>query len=135
MLCDITNIKSYARVKSMKKSISDFESVFVYGGTISLDVFKKAFNSEGVSSEFKDTAYAELCSKLDGGFTVFEKSCDDYIMGFMRTAKYKSLTVEPLLAYIYAVETEVKTVRIIVNGKLNNINTDIIKERLRSAYV
>ena len=40
-----------------------------------------------------------------------------------------------MLAYIYAVETEVKTVRIIVNGKLNGIDTEVIKERLRDAYV
>ena len=72
---------------------------------------------------------------MDEGFTVFEKSCDDYLMAFMRDAKYKSLTVEPLLAFIYAVETEVKTVRIIVNGKLNGIDTEVIKERLRDAYV
>ena len=56
-------------------------------------------------------------------------------MAFMRDAKYKSLTVEPLLAFLYAVETEVKTVRIIVNGKLNGIDTEVIKERLRDAYV
>ncbi len=134
-LCDITNLKSYNRIKNMKKTFSDFESVFVHGGTVSLDTFKKAFNADGASGGFKETAYNDLALKMDEGFTVFEKSCDDYLMAFMRDAKYKSLTVEPLLAFIYAVETEVKTVRIIVNGKLNGIDTEVIKERLRDAYV
>ena len=134
-LCDLTNLKSFARLKNMNKSVTEFENVYVSGGSISLDVFKRAFNAEGTSGGFKETAYSALASKMEEGFTVFEKACDDYLMAFMRDAKYKSLTVEPLLAYIYAVETEVKTVRIIVNGKLNGIDTEVIKERLRDAYV
>jgi len=43
--------------------------------------------------------------------------------------------MEPMVAYIYARETEVKTVRIIMSGKINGIEADIIKERLRDAYV
>ena len=69
------------------------------------------------------------------GFTVFERLCDNFIMRFIREAKYRSLTMEPMAAYIYARETEVKTVRIIMSGKLNDIDADIIKERLRDAYV
>lgn len=133
-LCDITNLKSYIRLKNMKKNIADFERVFVAGGTVGIDTFKKAFNSDSTSG-FKDTAYSSLTAEMENGFTAFEKSCDNYLMSFMRDAKYKSLTAEPMLAYIYAVETEVKTVRIIVNGKLNGIDTEVIKERLRDAYV
>ena len=58
-----------------------------------------------------------------------------FIMSYIKDAKYKSLTMEPMVAYIYARETEVKTVRIIMSGKINGIEADIIKERLRDAYV
>ena len=44
-------------------------------------------------------------------------------------------TGEPLLAYIYAKETEIKVIRIIMVGKLNNIAEEVIRERLRDIYV
>ncbi|HBF8938183.1 TPA: V-type ATPase subunit, partial [Clostridioides difficile] len=71
----------------------------------------------------------------DSGFTVFEKLCDDYLMEYVRGAKFKPLTLEPLIAYLYAKESEIKTIRIILTSKLNNIDADTIKERLRDAYV
>lgn len=72
---------------------------------------------------------------MDSGFTVFEKLCDDYLMEYVREAKFKPLTLEPLIAYLYAKESEIKTIRIILTSKLNNIDADTIKERLRDAYV
>ncbi len=96
---------------------------------------KTAFNAENPASGFKGTYYEALCESMAKGFTAFEKQCDDYLMLFVKDAKYISLTLEPLVAYIYARETEVKTVRIILNSKVNNIDPDVIKERLRDAYV
>ena len=72
---------------------------------------------------------------MSQGFTVFEKLCDNYLMDFVKDAKLKSLTLEPLVAYLYAKETEMKSVRIILTSKLNHIDAQIIKERLRDAYV
>ncbi|HCT63785.1 MAG TPA: V-type ATP synthase subunit C [Lachnospiraceae bacterium] len=134
-VCDITNLKTFLRFKNMKKPFEMFTEVFVAGGILGLDSFKTAFNAENPAAGFKGTYYAELCKNMTKGFTVFEKKCDDYIMLFIRDAKYKSLTLEPMIGYIYAKETEVKTVRIIFNSKVNNIDSDIIKERLRDAYV
>ncbi len=56
-------------------------------------------------------------------------------MEYVRGAKFKPLTLEPLIAYLYAKESEIKTIRIILTSKLNNIDADTIKERLRDAYV
>jgi len=134
-VCDLTNLKSFLRIKNMKKTFEMFAEVFVAGGILGLDSFKTAFNAENPSAGFKGTYYEALCESMTKGFTAFEKKCDDYIMLFIKDAKYKSLTLEPMVAYIYARETEVKTVRIILNSKVNNIDPDVIKERLRDAYV
>ncbi|MCQ4725398.1 V-type ATP synthase subunit C [Anaerotignum faecicola] len=132
---DITNLKSFMRVKNMKKPFEMFAEVFVEGGSIGLEFFRQGFGSESAAAVFKNTHYARLTDVMGDGFTAFEKSCDNYIMDFIKEAKYKSLTIEPLVAYIYARETEAKTVRIILNSKVNGIDPDIIKERLRDAYV
>lgn len=134
-LIDITNLKSFLRVRNMKKGSSVFSSVYIHDGSISEDTFIKAFGGDNPSAGLKNCGYDALCEKMAGGFTAFEKSCDDFIMSFIKDAKYKSLTMEPMVAYIYAVEMEVKTVRIIISGKINGIDTDVIKERLRDAYV
>ena len=36
---------------------------------------------------------------------------------------------------IYAKETEIKIIRIIMVGKLNNIPAEVVRERLRDIYV
>ena len=64
-----------------------------------------------------------------------DKFCDNYIMSYMKEAKLKALTIEPVVAYIYAKQTEFKNIRIIFTGKLNNISNEKIKERLRESYV
>ena len=60
---------------------------------------------------------------------------DNYIMDLMKSAKMIPFGGEPLLAYIYAKETEIKVIRIIMVGKLNNIAGEVIRERLRDIYV
>lgn len=135
ILCDLSNLKSFLRIKNMKKSFETFSDVFVEGGSLGLGTFKQCFSSESPASAFKSTPFGELCEYMLQGFTAFEKQCDDYLMYFIKDAKYKSLTLEPMVAYIYARETEVKTVRIILNSKVNNIEAEVIKERLRDAYV
>ena len=57
------------------------------------------------------------------------------MMEYVRVARFKALTIEPLVAYVYAKETEIKNVRIILTGKINQIDPENIKERLRDSYV
>ena len=57
------------------------------------------------------------------------------LWNMLEEQKFKPLTLEPLIAYLYAKESEIKTIRIILTSKLNNIDADTIKERLRDAYV
>lgn len=135
-VCDLTNLKSFLRIRNMKKGFDTFSSVFVEGGSISLDIFSQAFASENPAQNFKATSYSQVCEEgMNKGFTVFEKLCDDYMMNFIKSAKYMSLTLEPLVAYLYAKESEVKTIRIIMTSKINHIDADTIKERVREAYV
>lgn len=134
-LCDLTNLKSFLRIRKMNKDFTTFSSVFVEGGILSLNYFLNAFSMDNPVNSFKATSYGVVCENgMDKGFTEFEKLCDNYIMDYVKDAKFKALTLEPLIAYLYARESEIKTVRIILSGKLNNISSKIIKERVREAY-
>lgn len=136
MLADITNLKTLLRIKKMDREFSILEESFVQGGDVSLDFLGRAFRSESSISVLKETPYGTLCEEFMGeGFTLFEKACDDYLMAYIKDAKYKTLTPEPVMAFILAKETEAKCIRIIMTCKLNDIDTAIIKERVRETYV
>ena len=53
----------------------------------------------------------------------------------MRSQKYESFSVGPLLAYLLARQNEIKTVRIILTGKQNVFQDEAIRERIREMYV
>ena len=56
-------------------------------------------------------------------------------MDLMKGAKLATFGPDRILSYIYAKETEIKVIRIIMVGKLNNIAEEVIRERLRDLYV
>lgn len=135
-VCDLTNLKSFLRMRHMNKDFGAFMNVFVEGGNISSSVFFSAYGTDNPVDQFKGSRYGELLEiGIEKGFTEFEKTCDDFIMDYVKSAKYIALTLEPLIAYLYAKESEIKTVRIILTSKLNQISSEIIKERVREAYV
>ncbi|WP_317853724.1 V-type ATP synthase subunit C [Chakrabartyella piscis] len=135
-LMDITNLKSLLRIKKLEREGEELEECYILGGNLSLDLLLRAFRSESFIQVLKETQYGTLCEEYMGqGFTVFEKACDDYLMSYVKEAKYKTLTPEPVMAFILAKETEAKCVRIILACKLHDIDVEIIKERVRESYV
>lgn len=135
-LCDITNLKTFYRLKKMKKPVDALKEAYVEGGGLALSTLVAAFGLEQYANAFRGTPYSALCEEgMQKGFTEFERLCDNFMMESVKSAKFVALTVEPLVAYQYARESEIKTVRIIMTGKLNQIAPDTIKERLRDAYV
>lgn len=135
-LADLTNLKSFFRIKKMGGNMELFEEVFVKGGSLDEYKFKEGFASDNPATVFKYTDYGKVCETgMAGGVTLFEKLCDDYLTEFAQKAKMDSLSEAPLVAYIHAKETEIKCVRIIISGKMHNIPAEKIKERVRMAYV
>lgn len=136
ILADTTNLKTFLRMKKSGREAEVLKEALVPGGTLSEEFFATAFRSESYLAQFKGTSYGSLCEQyMEQGFTTFEKACDDYLMAFIKDAKYKSLTPEPIVGYIFAKETEAKCIRIIMTCKIHGIDADIIKERVREAYV
>jgi len=72
---------------------------------------------------------------LEKSLSSFERWCEDLLIRKIRPQKYNSFTIDPLAAYLIARDNEIKTVRIILLGKLNQLPEDIIRERLREMYV
>ena len=135
-LADVTNLKMLLRIRTMGRTEEELKENFVPGGELSVDTMIRALRNDSMVAVLKETGYGHLCAEnMEQGFTVFEKACDDYLMDYVKEAKYKTLTPEPVAAYILAKETEAKCVRIIMTCKLQDIDAETIKERVREAYV
>ena len=80
-------------------------------------------------------AYAGGAEALAESPSAFERWCDNKIIQTIKPQKYNPFSVEPLVAYVLARENEIKTVRIILSAKANNLPEDSIRERVREMYV
>lgn len=140
---DLTNLKTLLRVKKQNKARGFLEEALIDGGKIDRDVLVSMLNdsNESIASRISYTDYEEILRvgidefSKSGSLNMFEKLSDNFIMNFIKDSKYVSFGIEPLLAYIFAKENEIKIVRIIMVGKLNNVAGDVIRERLRDIYV
>ncbi|MCI8760151.1 MAG: V-type ATPase subunit [Clostridia bacterium] len=134
-LIDITNIKTFFRIRKIYYDKFLFEASYIEGGKITLHTFMENFEEEEQSLKYKFIGFSDTIGQAVENYESLDKFCDNYIMSYMKDAKLKSLTIEPILAFIYAKRTEFKNIRIILTGKLNNISAQKIKERLRESYV
>lgn len=140
---DLINIKSFIRIRHLNKSWDFMERVLLIGGTISPQSYFKYLDTpvSKLNDAFRGTSYEALCEEgiseytEKGSLTRFEKLSDDFMINFLKKAKYIHLGIEPLIAYLIAKETEVKNARIVMIGKINKIESDVIRERLRETYV
>ncbi|MBU5487825.1 V-type ATP synthase subunit C [Clostridium sp. MSJ-8] len=142
-LIDLTNVKTLLRVKKQNKSREFLLSVVIDGGSIDKETLAALLTDsvENIPGKLSYTDYVDVLKNgveeysKNGSAGLLEKLIDNYIMDMMKDAKLIPFGIEPVLAYIYAKETEIKVIRIIMVGKLNNIAGEVIRERLRDIYV
>lgn len=140
---DITNIKMFIRARSLNKSWDFIKKLLLEGGTIHENTYLENFDKtiEAFIGALHASKYSETVQK---GWDLFktkknisglEKLLDDYMMKFVQGSKMILMGIEPLIAYLFAKEAEIRNVRIIMTGKVNRLPIDLIRERLRLGYV
>ena len=142
-IIDATNVRTLLRIKKQGKGREFASEVLVSGGSISKDTLVAIINEtpENIISKLSTSAYSDLIKEgvesyiATNSANLLEKLSDNYIMDLMKSGKLVTFGPERILSYIYAKETEIKIIRIIMVGKLNNIAEEVIRERLRDIYV
>ena len=97
------------------------------------DAASKGF--EDLLSYLKLTEYSDCSDILAESYTAFEKWCDDRLMAEIRKEKNNYFTIAPIAAYIFAKESELKMVGLVLTAKQNKLDETVIRERLRELYV
>lgn len=90
---------------------------------------------DAVADYLEHTDYREAAEAARESGQAFERWCDNRVMDSIRPQKQNPFSVGPLFAYILARQNEIKTVRIILTGKQNQLPDDSIRERIREMYV
>jgi V/A-type H+-transporting ATPase subunit C len=138
---DVANLRSIVRSLRMKKGTEFLSGVLFEGGEVSTKRILGAV-AAGTSLEeiysgeaMKAAASAGNVAVNGGSLTKFEKLCDDAVTAYLKKSKHVSFSEAPVVAYLAAKDTEMTAVRIIMTGRLAGLPADVIRERLREAYV
>lgn len=140
---DFINMRAFLRIRKQEKPMSFLREIFLKGGFIELQYYEKMYSetTDNIILKLSKTQYGP---KIKEGLreygenyklTLFEKSFEDHIMEHIKKGKLINFGPEPIFSYILAKETEIKIIRIIMVAKLNNVKSNVIRERLRDVYV
>lgn len=135
--CAAANINIAIRACKTNKGIEFLERAFAECESLNKrKLIEAALNSEEAIYEYLGTTvYNDAIDAIKESPSAFDRWCDNRIIQYISPQKYNPFTVSPLAAYVLAKENEIKSVRIILSGKLNNLPEELIRERLRDMYV
>ena len=136
-LVTISDIKIAVRCAATNKDTSFVSKALVSCDGVSVTELIIACKDglDGVCSYLEKIGYSQAVSALKISKSVFECWCDNKIVEDIKSQKYDSFSIGPIIAYVIARENEIKTVKIILSGKINGFDNEFIKERVRVMYV
>jgi len=140
---DLINIKSFLRLRWLDENLKSLERDMLPGGSLNAAFFRQIREEpwETLAQSFQRTPYgqgiADGISKLktQRTFADLERNCEDLMIQLLKRSRETSFGVEPVVAYLLLKEFEIKAVRAVLVGKLNDLPKEKIKERLPSEYV
>lgn len=140
---DLLNINMFLRIQRAGYDVRFLETALLNHGTIDKPVFTESFNEpvntfaeKLLMGKYGNIAKEGIFAIAETGkATRLEKMLDDYLLNLAKLGKKTSFGVEPIIGYLKAKENEVKIIRIIMVGKINDIPVETIRERLRDVYV
>lgn len=132
---DLTNLRTMLRVKFLQ---ADPRDVFVEGGFIEIDRLKQGIDLpyEALAPLYFSTPYHHIVEAgagyvaANGSFLKTEQQCDDYLLGYLKQTGQIASGPQPVIAFLLAKEHEIRTVRLILTAKRNNLDTKLITDRL-----
>lgn len=133
----VADIKIAVRSQKTAKTLEFMKRAMAPCGSLSVDYLCTAALSgmDAICEYLEGTAYAGGARALKESPSAFERWCDNQLIETIKPQKYNPFSAGPLVAYLLARENEIKTVRIILTAKLNELPEEQIRERIREMYV
>ena len=139
---DAANLGALVRTLRMGKNADFLEGVLFPGGSVDTDAVVQVSENHGgglaelyASTDLAQAAESGAEAVKGGSLTEFERRCDGALTDYLSGAKFVPFGVEPLLGFLAARETEYTNLRIALLGRAAGLPAQVIRSRLRDAYV
>ena len=134
---DRYNIVTFLRLKKQNRNVDYLDDILVDGGSISKEELIKLYFNNTYLLLFKKKIATKTWDTFEknGDILEIEKIFDNMIISLAKEYKYITIVPEPIFTYIIAKEYELKALRLILSAKLNDIDIELVKSRLRGVYV
>lgn len=134
---DRYNIVTFLRLKKQNRNVDYLDDILVDGGSISKEELIKVYFNNTYLLLFKKKIATKTWDTFEknGDILEIEKIFDNMIISLAKEYKYITIGPEPIFTYIIAKEYELKALRLILSAKLNDIDIELVKSRLRGVYV
>lgn len=140
---DLLNLKILSRAKYAGLPPDKYGSLVLKGGFFDertlIQNYELAFADIGEklqASPYENTwtAATDILEEKET-FVELERRIEDFLMFYLRKAKYIVFGPEPVFAYFLAKKRELSLLRLVGVGKLNQIPIELLKQRISETYV
>jgi len=140
---DCENIKNIFRAKKMNLERDQIAEIVIAGGYMSAEFFVDYANISGeeMADLIRESAYGEVLSSginywvTHKSCTILEKQIDEYLLDCASDFDYLSSGPAVIEESLRSMQIEIKNLKLIIIGKINNMSTEEIKERVRNVRV
>ena len=140
---DLGNLKIFCRLKYSGLSREEFERLILKGGFLEEIILIQNFDISfaEIGEKLRATPYHDLWIRATDAleeletFVELERGIEDFLMKYLKRAKYIVFGPEPVLVYGLARRRELSLVRLLGVGKISQIPPGILKERISETYV
>ncbi len=139
---DIANLKIVIRSRALGRAIEEVRGDLLSGGNLEESDLLADYEGDlaaivkNAEKAFKEARVVEELNKFADHKEMWrlEKAMDDYLMGLIRDTKMRAEGPMVIAAYFLAKKNAIKNIRLIMTGKLNHVEPQEIKERVRELY-
>jgi len=140
---DLVNMKVFIRMRYAGCEPGPFRKVRLPGGWLDdgffLDHYELPFSDVGerlYASPYQETWQRGIeVLESENSFVGLEREMEDFLMNHLRQARHVVFGPEPVWAYGVARIKELRQVRLIGIGKINQVPAEILRERITQTYV
>jgi len=129
---DMMNISSFSRAGKVG-NIELFKESFIDGGKLDISFFNGELQS--VLDKLAYSPYPQIAESLKAGDMVaFERIWDNTLINIFKEGRNDIFSVAPIAGFYVAKKIEIKIVRMICILLKNDVDKDVIRDRLRELY-
>lgn len=142
LIIDLYNLSTVVRSQKQDKPRSHLYALLSSAGSIAKqDIIDESINGSVaiIRKLYSGKSYSNQLEKVitnnDSVNTLkLDKMMDDLIHEVVSSGLYEPFGPMPLMGYLYAKETEITNLRLVLVGKDNDISEEILRERVRQVY-